>query len=176
MSEMEFFKLGTRSKKRGSTESHFNLFIVIFLSTIFCKSLACKKSILIKQSNRQKLPTCSVLKNYILNPSCIPFGPFENLVFSPKTQRNSIVLYRERGKGVGICLKRTFKLPVKRFPIRALDSASLISRRNRPFSSLFSIRARVQHEQVTQDTNLSLSDSGTDRFLVVTASTELHLP
>ena len=77
---------------------------------------------------------------------------------------------------MGICLKRTFKLPVKRFPIRALDSASLISRRNRPFFSLFSIRSRVQHEQVTLDTNLSLSDSGTDRFLVVTASTELHLP
>ena len=34
MSEMEFLKLGTRSKKGGSTESHFNSFIVIFLSTI----------------------------------------------------------------------------------------------------------------------------------------------
>ena len=32
LSEMEFLKLGTRSKKGGSTGSHFNLFIVIFLS------------------------------------------------------------------------------------------------------------------------------------------------
>ena len=44
MSEMEFFKLGTRSEKGGSTESHFDLFIVIFLSTIFCKCVACKNN------------------------------------------------------------------------------------------------------------------------------------
>jgi len=56
LSEMEFLNLGTRSKKGGATESHFNLFIVIFLSTIFCKCVACKNND-IRQSNRKKLPT-----------------------------------------------------------------------------------------------------------------------